>query len=373
MALHKNSQGNWMTSNAIAVNMAIERGSMDALMSVLVPLEPKELANALRQCGFMVQSEVERKGRNQIILSVQEKLVEAIGFKANGFELDSMGSSLDFTKNGIAANTEKHFAAPLQESADTLDFTSLDFTGDPEALKTIQEVMSSKTVMVELLGDEFLEQRASLNFIASESLQKKIQAFGFEDIAGKYMLDASLGEMKELYANAGKNIVENEVRHKLHDWAEGKAITHIHDFVGDDVQRVLHGPVTVEGVKNIVSGLESGEVGNRGRDMAGMGFSEMMRQQGIDVNQPTVEEQAAKLGMKVVEPDLEKGQYIGPVIGVDHRAAIVRYAKDKVVVLPFKDVPKDQSVRLDEMVSVKYRAGELQLAPAQAVTQAVER
>lgn len=364
--MHQNEHGVWVSGNSIAVDAAIKRGSMDELMSILVPLEAKELASTLRQSGFVVHEETIGKGRNKIFLSVQHDLVDAIGFKVNGYELDDKRNSLDYMPSGIAANSTKHYAVPQIEQSEALDFTSLDFTGDIQTLGEIQDIMRSETVMVELLGDDLLHERASLNFIASQGLQKRIQAFGFEEIAGKYLLDdASIGDVRELYGESAKKMAETAVRQVVSDWKEGKNISGINEYVPPMTQRILHSPVTLSNAENLVEGISSGIIGNHAKNLGLSEFGQMMREQGIDVNQPTVNEQAANLGLQVISPDVEKGQYIGPVIAVDHRSALVKCAQNKAVILNFKELPNNmEKVNLDDTLSMRFANGELRVTAA---------
>lgn len=80
----------------------------------------------------------------------------------------------------------------------------------------------------------------------------------------------------------------------------------------------------------------------------------------FDFNALTVRRQAEELGLVMVEPDRRRGVYAGPMVGEDHRAGLVKYAREKAVELPFSDLAVGQNrPDIGNTVRMVFREGVL--------------
>lgn len=76
----------------------------------------------------------------------------------------------------------------------------------------------------------------------------------------------------------------------------------------------------------------------------------------------TVDLQAVELGLALVEPDRKRGQYVGPLVGMDHRAGLIKFARKGAVELPFKALAEGQrKPGLGDTVRLSFRAGKMEV------------
>lgn len=84
-----------------------------------------------------------------------------------------------------------------------------------------------------------------------------------------------------------------------------------------------------------------------------------------DPNAPTIRQIAEMLELKMIQPNIEKGQYVGPMIGYSFQSALIKFAMGKAIELPFFWLAPGQSrPKLGETVRMKFKNGELMVSVA---------
>ena len=136
----------------------------------------------------------------------------------------------------------------------------------------------------------------------------------------------------------------------------------------DSVQRLLHGSLSMVTASAVVNAIEGGMVGKHAAEFGEHNFARLLAEQGFNVNAATIDLQAKELGLDLVTPNTERGQYVGPVVGIDHRSALIKFARDKSIGLPFKELGDDQSRPVvGDTVRLKYKADKLVVSMAEKV------
>lgn len=307
---HLNDEGIWISSSASAIRNSLYQGSLDGVMDIVDGLSPPDIARTFRELGFSVHEGVIDLGRNALLESLQVDLINAIDLHTDGYGLPkkSLDSSIGYDMN-MSSN------------------------------EAVQNILKSPRLKIELLGDASPNERASLNFIAGQALQLGLQGFSFEGIEGKYEIPLSMQNVADLYSNAAGDVAVESARLALNGWVNGKVNNEVSNFVPDDIQRILQGSVSVETVSTVVNAIGNGKIHNHASAIGLHRFTVALKDQGYDINAPTVEEQAKLRNLEIIEPDRQRGQYIGPVVGTDHKSVIIKYARDRVVELPYSDLP----------------------------------
>ncbi len=337
--------GAWGTAGGLAVKESLSLGSMVGVMDVLHSMDAVGIAATLREAGFSVTPGVEERGVAAILTAVDQDLKEAIRLRVSGNELAGAGSP--------------SFAAKVAMVSDM---------GVGDALQEIRAVMRAPAVVVDFVGDAAVGGRVSLAMIAGQALSKGIQGFGFEGVAGKYEVPMTMNEVSALHKFAAHDVALEKARAALGVWAGEGRVGVMDDLIPDGVQRLLRGTVSVESAAAIVDAIEGGRLGQFASEVGSHTFSRLLMDQGYDVNAPTVDAQAAALGLTMITPDIERGQYYGPVVGGDHRAALVKSSRDKAVDLPYVKLADGQEKPgLGEMVKMKFTGGELTVSLAKEV------
>lgn len=354
--------GQWGTAGGVALQDSLSRGSALGVMDVLHSMDVNGVAATLREVGFAVSPEIEARGTVAVLADVQRDLNDAIELRVDGRGLAAARANLFASVAGPEAGVNS-FAAKERRAdrvVDSAPGTPLGFAGNLSALQVVQRVMGSKTVSVDLLGDAEVGERTSLALIAGQAMQKGIQGFGFEGVAGKFQVPMTMQEMAALHKAAARDVAIEAARGALGVWANEGRVGEVVEWVPNSVQRLLHGSVSVESAAAIVSAIQGGEIGQHGEAAGAHAFSRLLAEQGYDVNAPTVAEQAEKLGLTVIEPNTERGQYFGPVVGKDHRAALVKSSREAAVDLPFSALPPGvERPEMGDMVRMRFTKGEL--------------
>lgn len=84
-----------------------------------------------------------------------------------------------------------------------------------------------------------------------------------------------------------------------------------------------------------------------------------------DHNAPTVRMQAESLRLTMIQPDLERGQYVGVMVGQDYQGALIKFAMGQAIELPFLWLASGQSrPKMGETVRMKFMNGELEVSVA---------
>lgn len=334
--------GVWWTAGALAIRESLSLGSFDGVMDILDAMTTIELTSVLREVGFYIPPEAIDNDRAVVLNAVMPDILDAINLKADGYELYKLrGAAKADLGTGMG-----------HDSFDAID--------------SIRTMLRSNSIEVHLLGDIPAGDRASLLFVAGQALHKGLQGFGFDGIEGKYLVPLSMAEVADLHRDAACAVAEESARAALATWANGAKINDLSELVPDSVQRLLYGSLSVSTVSAVVNAIENGLVGRHAGDIGAHTFNRLLKEQGYDVHAATVDMQARELGLVLVEPDTSRGQYVGSVVGSDHRAVLIKFARDKSIELPFKEIPNDQPrPNLGDTVRMKFKAGDLTVSMAE--------
>ncbi len=365
---HLISDGAFANAGTLAIKESLSIGSLEGVMDVLDEMHPKAMVSALLETGFSVSPGVAEKGRDAVLESVQHDLIDAIRMRVDGFGLREAR-----TQNALAAEaTGQLFWGP---SAGSTNYGPVEFEGDHQAMMAIQDILRTDSVVVDLFGDATAGERASLLFIASQAIENGLQGFGFDGVPGKYEVPLSMAEVADLHKHATRAVAVESVKHSLGVWASGSKVGEVSEWVPDSIQRLLHGSLSASKVTAVINAVEGDLVGRHAGEMGAHVFGRLLAEQGFDVNAATVDVQARDHGLQLVNPDVSRGQYVGPVVGLDHRAALIKFSRDKAVALAFKDLAEGQSrPGMGDTVRMKFKAGELTVSMAdRAVREEVGR
>lgn len=81
---------------------------------------------------------------------------------------------------------------------------------------------------------------------------------------------------------------------------------------------------------------------------------------------PTVQEQAESLRLTMISPDLERGLYVGTMVGQDFQSALIKFAAEKSIKLPFLWLEPGQArPKMGETVRMKFTKGDLAVSVAE--------
>lgn len=80
----------------------------------------------------------------------------------------------------------------------------------------------------------------------------------------------------------------------------------------------------------------------------------------INPDAPTVLEIAERMGLKMIQPDVQRGHYVGRMVGYDYQGGLIKYANEKCIELPFLWLAPGQARPiLGETVRMKFTNGDL--------------
>ena len=366
-----------LSVSAMTLRAALQRGSMPDAMALFKTLQAPALRQTLLDVGFAVDPWLVSQGRNAVFSSAKNDLGEALALRTDGFGLQSVraraGQAIESARSAplslepiktadlVSGPSSLSFAAKEKGEVTkvTLAFDASEFDGDVEAARVIQKVMRSSAIDVGLLGEALPRERQALLMVAGQGLAKGIQGFGFDGIAGKYKVPLSLAEVHGLHQNAAQSVAEESVRSSLKGWAAGRQPTALHEYVLDSVQRLLQGSVSVEAAGAILDAMKSGGLARHAGEIGGHQSSALFMRQGLDVNALSVLEQVKPLGMTVVEPDRKRGQYFGSVVGLDHRAAMLKVSRTDLLELALVALPAElEKPRMGDTIRLGFKNGE---------------
>jgi len=352
--------GEWGSVGGIALRESLSLGSVAGVMDLLGGMDAKAAAVVLSEAGFAVPAGVIELGRDAVLGSVREGLEEAARMRVDGFGLA-----------GAEATRGHSFAA---KDYGGLDFSSASFNGDKEAAGTIQRVMRASKVSVDLIGDALPGARGVLTLVAGQALRDDVQGFEFDGIEGKYQVPLSMSEVLDLHRDAAVAVAEQSARLGLGAWVAGTGVRNVSEWVPDSIQRLLHGSVSLAKASLVVQAVEDGAIARHASDIGAHKFTRFLADMGFDINARTVDEQAADLKLNVLEVNTERGLYVGNVVGLDHRAGLVKFNRAEAVVLPFAGLADGQARPvLGDMVRMKFVKGELDVSVADRRAVEVDR
>ncbi len=332
-------------------------GARDAngVMSVLKSLNAAGVASVLTQAGFDIPPNVVESGSRAFIFdAVKKDLGEALARGVDGFGLN--GLRTESVAIGPASEAAVGFAA--KEGG--VSFRPDEFDGNFEAAQVIQSLMRSSRVQVELMGGASPVERSSLLMLAGQALKKGVQGFGVEGIEGKYGVPLSLGDLASVYRQSAVAVAQESARTGLARWAAGGPAGTLDEWVPESAQRLMVGSLTVDAAHAVVASLDSRSFETHAAQIGEHGYVSLFQAQGIDVHAPTIAQQASSLGLVIHEPNRDKGQYFGSVMGLDHRASLVRVARSEALELANKDLPAGQRrPALGDSVHMAFKGGVL--------------
>lgn len=349
----------WASENsteAFALRHAFMRKSVTDVMGLLKQLNARQVAAVLAEIGFRVdESQIER-GRAAVFSSVQADVSKALVLGVDGVGLARGLRGLNFSQIEVFGSGRNDWV---------LGFGSDEFSGDLEAATVIQGVFRADSVSVDLLGEEAACNRSSLRMVAAQALRCELQGFSFEGVPGKYAIDLPLREVLDVHREAVAAFAVECVRSALGAWAQGTKVPQIDTWVPDSVQRMLAGNASVDAAHALLVALDSGAIERHGREIGGHGFESLLSAQGVNANVKTVGEMAHESGLAVKPVDRQRGQYFGPVLAVDHRAALVKVTRHEAIELDFGELPSDRArPQAGDTLRIGFKAGVLSFTSA---------
>jgi hypothetical protein len=355
--------GVWISAAGLHLKHGLHAGDNEQVMNLLGAMDAQEMGIALSEAGFGSPKGIDELNNESILEEMRYDLADACALKADGFQLSDM-RRVNLTRRPLKAFAAKDLDVGIPE----------DYPGDIEAVKGIQTVLNVGKIAVSLLGDSPYEKRASLLFVAAQALGQNRQGFAFDGIPGKFAVPLSMPEIVNLNRHAVETVAVESVRSAITNWVDGKKTNEVSDWVPDSIRNVFRSSLSVGNVSAIVSAIDSGTIAKYAGSIGENAFGRLLLEQGIDVNAPTVQTLAERQGLKIVEPDTERGQYVGVVAGADHRACIIKYARDKSIEIPFNQLSEDTAKpRLGDTVRLRYKAGEMTVGVAERAANAVSR
>jgi hypothetical protein len=321
-----------ITAGSAALKVALEGKSASGVMGVLDGLAAADMAEVLKHVGFAVPDAALATGRQGVFNAVKEDLQAALQRGLDGHGLQAQRGHRNERDEGV----------------DT-------------AVALIRAVMASPKVSVMPLGDTQVAQRAALQMIAAQGLRKGHLGFGVEGAPGKFELDASLPELVQIHSQAAEAWADLTARAALVSWSQGAALGELSDWIPDSMQRLLNGSLTVESAERMVTSLNEGVVGRYASDRGAVMATDLLAQQGLDANAPSVEQQAREQGLRIKEPDRLRGQYFGAVVGQDHRSALIKVNRDEAVILTVREMD-GQRPDIGSNVRIGFKAGVLSIS-----------
>lgn len=340
-----NLAGEWGTVGGFSLREALSRHSLDGVMDVLDGRSGAQVAALLREVGFAVSEGAIEQGRDAVMAQVQRDLIEAVNRGVDGFEIRSERAEPDVSVAGQRLDG---------------------FRGDPAAMAAVQKVLAAPAVQVDLLGDVIPAERQSLQFVAGQAMERGVQGFAFDGLAGKYEVGFGLQEVVDLHATAAAAMALETVGRAVNVWRTKGHVGELPDLVSGSVQRILQGAPSVDGAKLLVRSFNDGSIAEYAREVGGVMIERVLAANGLDVNAPTVFKQAEAMDLAIASPNTGRGRYAGSVVGLDHCAALVKFSRNQALVISFGDLGEGQErPRLGDMVRVDYNKGVLSFTGAE--------
>lgn len=345
--------GVWASAGAHALRGELQRKSARGVMDLLRSMDAQGMGQVLREVGFKVDEHLIAQGRAAVFEGVKDDLQAALeqGVDGTGLRKTEVGTKYAATMQRAERPVQPHVAA------------GADFAGDRQAAEMIQAVLLAPVVRVAPLGGEPFPQRASLQMVAAQALQKGVLGFGFDGLPGKYAVPAPMADVVELHRQAAIEVAAQSTRAGLVAWASGAKVTGLSEWVPDSVQRLLHGSVSQEAAEIVVGGLTNGSVARHAQEYGIHGIAGLLASKGLDLDAPTVGEQAQEQGLQIKEPDRERGQYFGTVVARDHRACLIKVNRNDAIELSFQGLSGERP-QVGDLMRLGYKTGELTVSKA---------
>jgi hypothetical protein len=333
--------GTWGKAESLVFSQHLKLGALSDALELLGGLDDEGARAVLLEAGFKPQLVGTRMA---MLKSVQ-------------FDLVHSAQQKDAALNMRSADDEKSAGKPERRTFPGTD-TAPSFMN---ALKAIQAVLSAPDVEVGLAGAASLDSRASLQFVAAQAIERGVSGFAVDGVTGKFRLpdSADLPSLKDLYSVSGGALAEAEVRAIVPGWASGKTPQRLPSVVPEGVARVLRGSPTLQGVELIRSELAAGSVRDYGAQQGVQQATHALTAQGVRLDAPNAERLIEQAGLKLTAPDRQRGQYVGPVVAVDHRASVVKWSRDSAIVISHRELPEGGArPEKGDTLRVKFSGGQ---------------
>lgn len=341
--------GVWASAGAHALRGVLRRQSARGVMDLLKSMDASGMAAILRETGFEVDERLVRQGRGAVYEGVKGDLQAALVQGVDGFGLRKGRAVRGMSGQGPGT-------APRSQVAVTEEYP-----GNQQAAEMIQGVLKASGVRVAPLGEQPFSQRASLQMVAAQALKKGVLGFGFDGLPGKFSVPAPMSEVVDLHRQAAVEVATQSTRAGLAAWVSGAKVADLSEWVPDSVQRLLHGSVSKDAAEIVVSGLQSGSIARHAQEFGIHGIAGLLRAQGLDADAPTIGEQADEMGLRIKEPDRERGQYFGTVVAQDHRSSLIKINREEAIELPFAEASGVRP-RVGELLRIGFKAGVLSVS-----------
>jgi hypothetical protein len=337
-ALSRN--GHWGTVGGLALEEAISIGSLDSAMDLFDGLTAPQMASLVSEAGVAVPAGVIEKGSQATSNYIARALTQVM-------EMQTVG------QEAVGQESRKLESSLSQSSA---QWGMNGFGGQMDAARAIQAVFAARGVDVSLYGDESFANRGALLCIGAQALEADRQGFGCDGLPGKFKVPLPLHDVLDLYRTASGKLAVETVCEAMDVWRGGGKVGEMTPFVPDSIQRVLQGSLSENAAHTLRRAVENGTVEKYANDVGEHAAIRLFGDQGIDVHAPTIKEQAETLGLAIAEPDRQRGKYMGPMVGADHRAGLVKYARSYAVELPFASLDAEQArPALGDMVRMEFK------------------
>ncbi|ART61530.1 hypothetical protein CBP36_21440 (plasmid) [Acidovorax carolinensis] len=339
------------SAGAHALSGMLKEQSAKGVMDLLRSMDTQSMADVLSECGFSVPENLVSMGRNALFNGVRDDLQAALSHGVDGHGLrEKMTTQL-------VESASKESSPPPRAHSNV----GGDFAGEHQAAHMVQAILNASRVQVTHLGQQPFHERPALQMIAAQALHKDILGFGFDGLAGKYEVTAPMPDVVQLHRQAAIEVATESTRAGLLAWASGQKVTQLSEWVPDSVQRLLSGSISRDAAEIITSGLKSGSIARHAQEYGSHGISRILADKGLDINAPTLAEQAQELGLLVKEPDRERGHYFGSVVAQDHQSSLVKVNRDEGVELPFASTPGTRP-KIGDVLRLSFKAGALSVS-----------
>jgi hypothetical protein len=354
------ANGAWGSAGAHALVAELRQRSPSGVMGLFKAMDAPGMAKVLEEAGFRLSDRAVMQGRTAVYAEVKGDLERALQAGVDGWELRSARQAV----RAVPA------AAMIRDPARAAAEGTGSKPAPANALSAVREIFGSASVRVLPLGGEPLHERASLQMIAAQALQKGVLGFGFDGLNGKFDVPSPMSEVVELHRAAASAVATESARAALVEWAAGAKVSGVSEWVPDSVQRLLHGSVSLKAAQVLVTGVESGALAQHARNIGGHGIAKLLQDRGLDPTAPTIDQLAVEQEVTLIEPDRSRGQYFGTVVGQDHRASLLKVNRMHALEVPHSAM--DERPKVGSQLRLAFKGGALTVSkPERAGREAV--
>lgn len=353
-------QGRYISSVSMVLKKLLQSGNPEEAMGLLKSGTMRELGIMLSENGFGSPNGLKEQDRERLIFEIQLDIGQACANRVDGFGLNDILHARNPQLVPLSSRKLHDIAVHGQKNEIDESFRHADFLTNRDAAANIQKILKSPYIEIELLGGEALPGRHALQFIAGQSLKSNLHGFKYEGFDGKYEIkNAGMEQMVELHSEAARSIALESVRFALGEWTDGKKPGPLSDYVLESVAKEFRSSLNINSAMKIISALQDGSVGDHAAKLGRFEYGQIMRQMGIDIEADSVGVQADKIGLAIARADLARGEYIGPVVGADHKSLLVKYAREKAIVIDKRDIDSGREFNIGDELHIQYKLGKM--------------